>query len=198
MSSFAYYPDVLGGATASTAVVKHQVKAGETITKGQAVYVSSSNGTNMIVSKATNANEAGSTKTMGLIDATVILNDFANVVTEGLLTNINTSAAVAGDPVYLGINGNLIYGFSNKPVAPAHLVSIGIVTRAHISTGEIFVRVVNGFELDELHNVLITSPADKDALVYNAATGLWKNTVASSDPMNDSKFSAIILMDIGV
>jgi hypothetical protein len=177
---------------------QHEVKAGEAITKGQAVYVSSANGTNMIVSKATNATEAGSTKTMGLIDATVALNGFANVVTEGLLTNIDTSAGADGDTVYLGVNGNLIFGYANKPVAPAHLVSIGIVTKANASTGEIFVRVVNGFELDELHNVSITTPADKDALIYDAATGLWKNTVASSNPMNDSKFSAIILMDVGV
>jgi hypothetical protein len=178
--------------------VKHEVKAGEAITKGQAVYVSSANGTNIIVSKATNATEAGSSKTMGLLDATVVLNDFANVVTEGLLDGLNTSTATAGDPVWLGTAGNLIFGLASKPVAPDHLVYIGVVTRAHATVGEIFVRPQNGFELQEIHNVLITSPQDKDALVYNAATGLWKNTVASSDPMNDSKFSAIILMDVGV
>lgn len=44
----------------------------------------------------------------------------------------------------------------------------------------------------------ISSPQDKDALIYDAATGLWKNTVASSNPMNDSKFTALITMDVGV
>jgi hypothetical protein len=135
---------------------------------------------------------------MGLLESTVALNGFANVVTEGLLAGLNTASATAGDPVWLGTNGNLLYGSANEPVAPAHIVYIGVVTRAHATVGEIFVHVQNGVELNEVHNVLITSPQDKDALVYNAATGLWKNTVASSDPMNDSKFSAIILMDVGV
>jgi hypothetical protein len=39
----------------------------------------------------------------------------------------------------------------------------------------LFVHVQNGFELDELHNVLITSPADGHVLTYDAATDLWKN-----------------------
>jgi hypothetical protein len=42
--------------------------------------------------------------------------------------------------------------------------------------GEIFVKVQNGYELEELHNVSITSPADEQVLAYEAATGLWKNT----------------------
>ena len=37
-----------------TSTVQHEVKAGVALTKGQAVYVSSADGTNMIVSKASN------------------------------------------------------------------------------------------------------------------------------------------------
>jgi hypothetical protein len=159
-------------------VTQHAVKAGEAISKGQAVYVSSANGTNMIVSKASNATEATSSKTMGLLDATVALNGFANVVTEGLLAGLDTSAGAAGDPVWLGTSGNLLYGVSNKPVAPAHMVFIGIVTKANPSTGEIFVRPQNGFEIEELHNVSITSLTDNQALVYEASSGLWKNKTA--------------------
>jgi hypothetical protein len=155
------------------------VKAGEALTKGQAVYVSSANGTNMIVSKASNGSEATSSKTMGLIDSTLSTNGISYVIAEGLLAGLNTSSATAGDAVWLGTSGNLIYGLASKPVAPAHLVFIGIVTRAHATQGEIFVKVQNGFELDELHNVLITSPADKQVLKYDAASSLWKNGVAS-------------------
>jgi hypothetical protein len=160
-----------------TSSVKHQVKAGVAINKGQAVYVTSADGTNMIVGLASNASEATSSKTMGLLDATVSTNGFANVVTEGLLAGLDTSTAgAAGDPVWLGTGGNLIYGLINKPYAPAHLVFIGIVTRKNNSNGEIFVKVQNGFELDELHDVDLktNSPTAGQLLRYNS-DGLWKN-----------------------
>lgn len=160
-------------ATAST--LQHEVKAGEAMTKGQAVYVSSADGTNMIVSKASNATEATSSKTMGLIIQNLALNGKGYVITEGLLAGLNTSSATAGDPVWLGTNGDLIYGLINKPAAPAHLVFIGIVTRANVSNGEIFVRVQNGFELQELHNVSIASVAGGNQLEYDSAASLWKN-----------------------
>jgi hypothetical protein len=51
-----------------TSTLKHQVKAGEAISKGQAVYVTSADGTNMIVGKASNASEATSSKVLGLLE----------------------------------------------------------------------------------------------------------------------------------
>jgi hypothetical protein len=159
----------------ATGFVRHQVKAGVAINKGQAVYVTSSDGTNMIVGLASNASEATSSKTMGLLDATVSINGFANVVTEGLLAGLNTVGANSGDPVWLGVGGNLIYGLANKPYAPAHLVFIGIVTRVNANNGEIFVKVQNGFELDELHDVDLktTLPINGHLLGYNGT--LWVN-----------------------
>jgi hypothetical protein len=163
-----------------TAVLKHRVKAGVAITKGQAVYVSSSDGTNMIVSKASNASESTSSKTMGLLESTVSTNGFTNVITEGLLGGLNTATATAGDPVWLGTGGNLIYGLLNKPYAPAHLVFIGIVTRVNANNGEIFVKVQNGFELDELHDLSVKNASDGDMIKYVASTGLWTKIAAST------------------
>lgn len=170
------------GISGTTAVLAHQVKAGEALTKGQAVYVSSADGTNMIVSKASNATESTSSKTMGLISADLALNGQGTVITEGLLTDLNTDGAAAGDPVWLGTDGNLIYGLANKPYAPAHLVFIGIVTRANANNGEIFVKVQNGFELDELHTVSLEASAsisDNEVLSFDTASGLWKNQTAA-------------------
>jgi hypothetical protein len=154
--------------------VQHTVKAGVAIAKGQAVYVTSSNGTNMIVGLASNASESTSSKTMGLAASTAAINDNIFVVTEGLLAGLDTSTATAGDPVWLGTSGNLIFGLLNKPVAPAHLVFIGIVTRVQQNNGEIFVKVQNGFELNEIHDVLISSPATGQ-LIRRESDGLWKN-----------------------
>jgi hypothetical protein len=158
-----------------TSVLKHEVKLGAAIAKGQAVYVSSADGTNMVVSKAANTSEATSSKTMGLLESGGSTNAKVNVITEGLLGGLNTSTATIGDPVWLGTNGGLIYGLVNKPYAPAHLVFIGIVTRVNANNGEIFVKVQNGFELKEIHDVQITStPANNDVLTYESATGLYK------------------------
>lgn len=165
----------LGISAGTTSKVQHQVKAAVAINKGQAVYVTTSDGTNMIVGLASNASEATSSKTMGLLNATVVANGFADVITEGLLDGLNTIGANAGDPVWLGTGGNLIYGLVNKPYAPNHLVFIGIVTRVNANNGEIFVKVQNGFELDEIHDVDLktTTKVNGHLLGYNGS--LWVN-----------------------
>jgi hypothetical protein len=168
-------------ASSYTSQLKHRVKAGAAINKGQAVYVSSADGTNMIVSKASNASEATSSKTMGLLESTVSINGTANVITEGLLAGLDTTGAnAAGDPVWLGTDGNLIYGLLNKPSAPAHLVFIGVVTRRNANNGEIFVKVQNGFELDELHDLSVKNASDGDMIKYVASTGLWTKIAATT------------------
>lgn len=179
------YPTFTISATGGTATstVQHQVKLGVAINKGQAVYVTGADGTNMIVGKASNTSEATSSKTMGLIDASGAINAFVNVITEGLLAGLNTNAAgAAGDPVWLGVNGDLIYGLVNKPYAPDHLVFIGIVTRKNASNGEIFVKVQNGFELKELHDVQAQSPTLNDTLYYDNTVSppQWKTAQITS------------------
>ena len=154
---------------------KNEVKLGAALSKGTPVYVSSANGTNMIVSAASNTSEATSSKTFGLLETGGALNDQVKCVTFGLLAGLDTSTAQAGDAVWLGPNGTLLYGLANKPVAPAHMVYIGVVTRVQQNNGEIFVNVQNGFEIEELHDVLIQSKANNQGLFYESSTGLWKN-----------------------
>lgn len=163
-----------------TSQVKHRVKAAQSLTIGQAVYVSGSDGTNMLVSKASNASEATSSKTMGLIMQDLAVNGQGYVLTEGLLSGLNTLSATQGDPVWLGTDGGLIFGLTSKPVAPAHLVFIGIVTRVNQNNGEIWCKVQNGFELKELHDVLITNPTNGQALAFDEASGLWINTTPAT------------------
>ena len=118
-------------AAAYTSTVKHTVRSAASLTKGQAVYVTGSNGTNMLVNAASNAAEATSSKTFGLLQQDLANNQTGFVITEGLLAGLNTNSAQQGDPVWLGTNGSLIYGLTNKPHAPAHLVFLGIVTRVN-------------------------------------------------------------------
>lgn len=159
---------------------KNEVKLGQTLTKGTPVYVSSANGTNIIVSAASNTSEATSSKTFGLLETGGATNDIVKCVTFGLIAGLDTSTAQAGDPVWLGVNGALIFGLANKPYAPAHLVYIGVVTRVQQNNGEIFVNIQNGFELKEIHDVYIADPANNHGLFYDIADGLWKNKSIAS------------------
>jgi hypothetical protein len=174
-----------------TSTLKHEVKASQSISKGQAVYVSSSDGTNMIISKASNVSEGTSSKTMGLLETSLSTNGKGNVITEGLLAGLNTNGATAGDPVWLGVDGALIFGLANKPYAPAHLVFIGIVTRANANNGEIFVKVQNGFEMNELHNYAEGSVQNNQVIVYESATSLYKPksipTILGYTPVPESR-----------
>jgi hypothetical protein len=154
--------------------VQHEVKAGVAITKGQAVYITGSDGTNMVVGLADNTSDGTSSKTMGLALANASVNNKFFVVTEGLIDGLNTSTATTGDPVWLGTNGNILFGLANKPVAAAHLVYLGVVTRVNQNNGEIFVHVQNGFELNELHDVLING-VSTGQLLRRESDGLWKN-----------------------
>lgn len=157
--------------------VRDTVKATQIINKGQAVYISGANGTNQLASLADYNNESTSSQTIGIAAQNFTTNAIGQVITQGILSGINTSAGNAGDPVYLGANGNLIYGFANKPYAPKHLVYIGVITRSNAINGEIYINISNGWELEELHNVDLksTTPVNEDFLRYESSTSLWKN-----------------------
>jgi hypothetical protein len=150
---------------------------GSAIAKGKAVYINGAVGASgkMRVSLASNATETTSTKTFGITRDSIADGAQGDVVSEGLLQGINTSGSSEGDPVWLGTNGNLLFGLANKPSAPAHLVFLGIVINVHASTGTMFVKVQNGFEIEELHNVSISNPQNGNVLQYNSSTGLWQN-----------------------
>ena len=147
------------------------------IAKGAPVYISGSSGANPLVSLASNATEALSAGTMGIAHDAIPINGFGYIISAGPVDGINVGAAAAGDPVYLGPAGTLLYGVAAKPVAPAHFVKIGNVIKTGVS-GSIQLLISNGFELEELHNVLISAPANNDVLTYETASSLWKNKPA--------------------
>jgi hypothetical protein len=189
-------PQVPAAPPAYVSTVKHLVKAGVALTKGQAVYVTGStgnDGTNMIVGKASNAQESTSSKTLGLIETSLAVNGQGYVITEGLLAGLNTNSANPGDPVWLGVDGNLIYGLANKPTAPDHLVFIGIVTRKQQNNGEIFVKVQNGFELEEIHNLVLTNKTTGDMIKWNGS--YWVNFKGTSGSFTSADGKTITVTD---
>jgi hypothetical protein len=155
---------------------KVYVKNGTTaLLKGQAVYTSGADGANIIVSAASNATEATSSKTLGLLEQDLAANQHGWVITEGSLAGLDTDSATAGDAVWLGTGGNLLYGLANKPSAPEHMVYLGVVTRSNSNNGEIRVHVQNGFELEEIHDVVIDTPEAGQVIVRDDTNSFWKN-----------------------
>jgi|LakMenEpi03Aug12_release.lakeMendotaPanAssembly.Ray.scaffolds.fasta_scaffold03503_19 hypothetical protein len=169
---------------ASTLLAAVRNTTGATLTKGTAVYISGSTGQNSTVSKALATGDSTSAQTLGLITSDLANNSNGYVTVIGLVINIDTSAYTDGQQLYLSPTtaGTLT---ATKPYAPNHMVYVAIVERAHPSQGKLFVKVQNGYEMDELHNVSAQSPTTGQTLVYNASTSLWeKNTVSLTAGVN--------------
>lgn len=169
---------IIDGMVSGHKVILVLNNTGVTLTKGTVVYISGANGDNVLISKARANTEATSSQTIGVVYENILSGFSGYLLTEGYIEGINTSAAgSAGDPIYLSPDnaGGMVFGLANKPVAPNHLVYLGIVARKHATQGKAFIKIQNGYELQELHNVLIVNPQHGDVLTYDAISGLWKN-----------------------
>lgn len=191
----------IGGSGAATQVKQAVTNStGAIITKGSAVYVNGANGTNVTIALAQANAELTSSKTLGLVEADIAINGTGYVIMEGVLTGLNTTAAgTDGDPVWLSptVAGGLVYGVANKPAAPYHMVYIGVVSRKNANNGEIFIKVQNGFELNELHDVSITTPVNWNIIRYDSVTSLWKNDVLPSGGGTVTSVAALTLGTTG-
>jgi Collagen triple helix repeat (20 copies) len=150
---------------------------GSTITKGQVVYVSGGQGQRPSITLARANSDTTSARTFG-VAAENIANGAEGIVVEyGIVQGIDTSSYSVGQTLYL--SGSTAGAFqTTKPVAPIHMVYVANVISVSPTSGRIFVKVQNGYELDEIHDVLITAPTGGQALVYDGASGLWQNTFA--------------------
>ena len=152
--------------------------SGFTLNRGEAVVITGSDGNTMTVDYANATSEATSANTIGIVeDATIANNATGYIDTQGEINNFDTSALTEGAAVWLSTTDGQIT--STPPATPNHLVLLGFCKRTHATVGSLIVRVDNGFELGELHNVLITTPANGDKLEYDATLGYWKNAVGN-------------------
>ena len=167
--------DLAVAVSASTTNVICQVRntTGSTLTKGTAVYISGATGQIPTVSKALATSDATSAQTLGLMTADLANNTNGYVTVIGLITNIDTSAYTDGAQLYLsGATAGTLT--ATKPYAPTHLVYMAVVEHAHPTQGKLFVKVQNGYELDEIHNVSAQSPSNGQTIIYNETTSLWE------------------------
>jgi ribosomal protein L35AE/L33A len=166
-----------GGAVDSALTLLQYVRnrTGATITKGTVVYISGATGNTPDIAKAIATGDATSAQTLGIVKDDIANNGFGYVVVFGKVSGLNTQALNEGQQLYL--SPTVAGGYTTtKPYAPDHLVYVGIVTRSHPNQGTIEVRVQNGYEMDELHDVAAQNPSDGDVIQYVASTGLWTKT----------------------
>lgn len=161
--------------SAKKEVVQFINKSGATLTKGTIVYLksSSSSSTYPEVLKANASTEATSSKTIGAVFEDVANDAVGLIVTSGEVRNLDTSAYVIGDKLWLSTTDGLVT--TTAPTQPNHTVFIGTVTRAQNTNGRILYAIQNGYELNELHNVLITTPTNDQVLTWETSSSLWKN-----------------------
>jgi len=168
------------GATADLAVYSSprliaQVRneTGATLAKGTVVYINGASGNKATVTKALATGDSTSAQTFGLVFADISHNNNGYAILAGDIAGLDTSAFTAGQQLYLSSTTAGAYT-STKQYAPNHLVYIGVVTRSHANQGSIEVRIQNGYEMDELHNVSAQNATNGQVLIYNESTSLWE------------------------
>lgn len=148
----------------------------------QVVLVAGATGQRLSVKLAKADNDANSAGTLGLVCENIAVNQEGFIISVGSLTEINTTGSLQGET---WSDGDLLYlspttfgAITNvKPSAPFHEVRVGYVEYAHAIHGKIYVKIDNGYEIDELHNVEINTGTltNNDGLFYNLATTTWQN-----------------------
>lgn len=176
-ASYAIYAET---ASVSLATTENRIivmnKSGATITKGMVVHLTGSNNSSdtPYVITASYESDSLSANTLGIAYQTITTNNTGYVVTEGVLTGIDVTGFISGQILYLGATGSII---GTAPVAPLHSVRLGQVVRDSPSNnGSIYVRIDNGYEIGELHDVrdTTTSTSYGDLLIKSAS--IWTNS----------------------
>jgi len=179
-SSFAQTASYAATSSFSLATSENRIlvinKSGTTIAKGTVVHLTGSTNSSdtPYITTASYENDNLSANTLGITTETIAFNSTGFVTTEGVLTGLDVTGFVAGQILYLGANGAII---GAAPQAPLHGVRLGQVVRDSPSNnGSIYVRIDNGYELDELHDVRIVTASLSYGDLLMRSGSVWTNS----------------------
>jgi len=146
----------------------------------QVVRQSGSSGTRLSVQLALADSDVNSATSIGVVAETITTHAEGFIQTAGLLQGVNTMAFNEGDTLWLSASTPGLIT-STRPTAPSHGVRIGYCIKKSAGAGIILIDILNGFEIGELHDVLITEPiADNSFLTYDTASSVWINEAPSA------------------
>ena len=173
-SSYAIYAATASYSTnASDILIYVKNTTGAQINKGNVVRITGATGDNALISTASYESDLVSANTLGITREDIPNDAFGYVITEGTLLGINTDLWTAGQLLFLGANGSIT---GSAPLAPLHAVRLGQVLRVQSNNGSMYVRIDNGYELGELHDVSdnTTTTSYGDLLVKSGS--VWTNS----------------------
>jgi hypothetical protein len=171
------FPSIIGTANNLTREVYNET--GATLVKGTVIYINGGHGNLPTIAKALATSDSTSAQTYGVVQNDISDQSNGYIVVIGDLFDMPTSGYLEGTQLYL--SGTTAGEFtSTKQYAPIHLVYVGIVTRSHPTQGVIAVKIQNGYEMDELHDVSAQNPSNNDILQFKTATNLWTKVAGST------------------
>lgn len=188
--------EIINSVATQTITVRNTT--GGTLYKGTVVYISGVSGGVPLVSKSIATDGATSDTTIGTIFADIPNNTNGQLLTNGPLIDIDLRTTApnpitiqtlsVGDKVFIS---KTVPGYITniKPASPDHAVRVGYVLATGIS-GKLLVTTHIGAHIADLHDVLITTPSNDQALVYESASGLWKNKILSAPNLGSSNLTS--------
>lgn len=189
--------DDANGTKLNQATIKLVRKASAgTITKGQVVYIVGSQGTHLTVELADADAEATAATTIGVAMGNITSTVEGYIVVQGILDGLsNLPTASFSDGAALWLSSTAGGWTTTRPTQPAHGVALGwVISASNGSSGRAYIKVTNGQELEELHDVLITTPTNGQVLTYDSSTQLWKNQAASGGGITNGQSIANALI----
>ena len=148
---------------------------GSTIPKGTAVRFAGTTGNSgrLLIAPMIANGTTPSQYYMGVTSEEILDNADGKVYQFGKMRGVNTSAFADGDILY--VSTTVAGGFqTTQPTAPNNIIVAAAVVHS-ANNGTLMIRPTLGSNINADEGVLITSPTDNQALVYESASSLWKN-----------------------
>lgn len=137
-------------------------------------------GQRLAVDYALADSDANSADTIGVVYENIDNNQEGRIITIGEITGINTTGSLQGetwadgDPLFL--SDTIEGGITNvRPTAPNHGVRLGYVVNVNANNGKIYIKIDNGYEIGELHDVYAPSPSNNDGLFWSSGNTRYEN-----------------------
>ena len=167
-----YAPTASYALNASDILVYVKNQSGNDILKGMVVRITGSNNSSDIprITTASYENDNNSANTLGIANENILNGNDGFVMTEGRLLGIDTTNYISGQLIYLGPTGSIT---GSAPLAPLHSVRLGEVIRHQTNNGSIYVRIDNGYELGELHDVRDTTTTGSYGDLLTKSGSIW-------------------------
>ncbi len=147
--------------------------------------VQTAQGQRLAVDYALADSNGNSVDTIGVVSENINNNQTGKIIVIGEITGLNTTGSLQGET---WTDGDVLYVSSTtpgnltnvQPTAPNHLVVVGYVVYAHANQGKIYCKVINGWEIGELHNVYAPSPSSNDGIFWNTTNSRYENKSVES------------------